>query len=75
MVRINFDVKPEVHKYIKAQAVMEGKNIKEYVLDKLLDDNKDIKQLSAETKKAIDDIEAGIKLNKFKNADDLIDAL
>lgn len=72
MNRLSIELFPEQHKKIKVLASLEGCTIKEYVINRLLGQNKTSnKQFNALTLKALKDIEEENNLTEYKTSKDL----
>lgn len=79
MSRLSIEVTPEQHNAIKAMALLEGVNIKEYVLTRLFSNEKDMKTPNKrlqtaikEAQKTEKDVKSG-KLKPYKNAKSVFD--
>ncbi len=70
MRRLSIELFPEQHKKIKVLASLEGKTIKEYVLEKILGNN-ETQQMNGTTLEALNDIETETNLNTYDSVSDL----
>ncbi|MBN9543059.1 MAG: hypothetical protein J0G32_04605 [Alphaproteobacteria bacterium] len=68
MSRIVLEVTPEQHKQIKVMASLEGKSIKELILESVFNEKKTFK---SSTLKAIDDVNQNKNLNTYNSAKEL----
>ena len=73
MTRISIEVSPEEHKNIKVLASLEGKKIKDFVLDKIFGDTD--RELKPETILAIQDALNNKNITKHDSVDDMFKSL
>jgi len=72
MSRLSIELSPDQHKKIKKLASINGKSIKDFMLEKVSEEDQ---KLSKTTKQAIKDANTGNGLNKYKNVNEFFEEI